>query len=55
MALKLNSTREAYREFYGKNVEQMPALIADGRVPISAAQLMQKRLNVRNYNGSKNF
>jgi len=48
MALKLNSTREAYREFYGKNVEQMPALIADGRVPISAAQLMQKRLNVRN-------
>jgi len=48
MALKLNATREAYQEFYGRNVEQMPKLIADGRVPMNVAQLMQKRLDVRN-------
>ena len=51
MALKLNEvrpTREAYREFYGRNTEQMPKLISDGRVPMNVAQLMQKRLDVRN-------
>src|SRR3990167_500605 len=48
MALKLNATREAYQEFYGRNVEQMPKLIADGRVPMNTAQLMQRRLDVRN-------
>ncbi|OIO42105.1 hypothetical protein AUJ62_01245 [Candidatus Pacearchaeota archaeon CG1_02_32_21] len=48
MALKLNETREAYREFYGRNVEQMPKLIAEGRVPMSVAGLMQRRLDVRN-------
>jgi len=48
MTLKLNATREAYREFYGRNIEQMPKLIADGRVPMSVAGLMQRRLNVRN-------
>jgi hypothetical protein len=48
MALKLNATREAYQEFYGKNVQQMPKLIADGRVPMNVSQLMQRRLDVRN-------
>ena len=48
MALKLNATREAYQEFYGRNVEQMPKLIADGRVPMNTAQLMQRRLDVIN-------
>ena len=48
MVLKLNATREAYKEFYGRNVEQMPKLIADGRVPMSVAGLMQRRLDVRN-------
>ncbi len=48
MALKLNATREAYQEFYGRNTEQMPKMIADGRVPMNVAQLMQKRLDVRN-------
>ncbi|MEM3074627.1 MAG: hypothetical protein QW727_01650 [Candidatus Pacearchaeota archaeon] len=48
MALELNATREPYREFYGKNVWQMPELIADGRVPMSVAGLMQRRLDVRN-------
>ena len=48
MALKLNATREAYQEFYGRNVEQMPKLVADGRVPMNVSQLMQRRLDVRN-------
>jgi len=48
MTLKLNSTGEANKEFYGRNIEQMPKLIADGRVPMNTAQLMQKRLDVRN-------
>jgi len=47
MALRLNPTREAYREFYGRNTEQMPQLIADGRTPMSVAGLMQRRLDVR--------
>ena len=48
MGLKLNATREAYQEFYGRNVEQMPKLIADSRVPMNVSQLMQRRLDVRN-------
>jgi len=48
MGLTLNGTREAYREFYGRNTEQMSRLIADGRVPMNTAQLMKRRLEVRN-------
>ena len=48
MTLKLNDTKEIYREFYGRNIEQMPKLIADGRVPINVSQLMKRRLDVRN-------
>ena len=48
MALKLNPIREAYQEFYGRNVDQMPKLMADGRVPLNVAQLMQRRLSLRN-------
>lgn len=50
MALKLNTSREGkvFEEFYGRNVDQMPALVADGRVPMNVAQLMQRRLNIRN-------
>ncbi len=48
MSLKLNASREAYQEFYGRKTEQMPKLIADGRVPLSVSGLMQRRLDVRN-------
>jgi len=47
MDLKLN-TMEPYKEFYGRNTEQMPKLIADGRIPMNFSQLMQRRLDVRN-------
>ena len=52
MALKLNPEREAYKAFpqegTAPNVQQMPKLIADGRVPMNFSQLMQKRFDVRN-------
>jgi len=52
MALTLNTTKQAYKAFPEKgtapNTKQMPKLIAEGRVPISVAELMQRRLNVRN-------
>jgi hypothetical protein len=48
MAIKLNATPEAYKEFYGRNVEQMPNLVAEGRVPMNTYQLMQRRLDLRN-------
>ena len=36
-------------EWYeGRNVEQMPELMGDGRVPIAIAGLMQQKLDVRN-------
>ena len=56
MALTLNVPREEYREFYGRNIEQMSKLIADGRVPMNVAQLMQRRLDVRNFDKAvKNY
>jgi len=48
MALQLNASPETYKEFYGPNVKQMPALVAEGRVPMNVSQLMQRRLDVRN-------
>jgi len=58
MALKLNLPNEYiridgleipfYKEFYDRNTEQMPKLIADGRVPMNVSQLMQRRLNTQN-------
>ena len=48
MALKLNTSKDAYQEFPGRNTKQMSKLIADGRVPMNVAQLMQRRLDVRN-------
>jgi hypothetical protein len=48
MAIKLNGTSGIYKEFYGKNIEQMPLLIAESRVPMSVSQIMQKKLDVRN-------
>ncbi len=47
MTLKLNEI-EIYKKFYGRNIEQMPKLIAEGRIPMSVSQLMKRRLDVRN-------
>ena len=47
MALQLNEQVVPYQEFFGRNTEQMPMLIKSGRVPMSAAGLMDRRLEVR--------
>jgi len=51
MALELNEPTAEYKEFYGRNVEQMPKLIAEGRVPMSVADILQRRLDVREDSG----
>ncbi len=33
--------------YFGKNIEQMPKLLAEGKEPMSVAHLMEKRLNAR--------
>jgi len=48
MGLKLNVPGKTYEEFYGRNIEQMPELIAGGMIPMSTAQLMQRRIGLRN-------
>ncbi|MEK6947301.1 MAG: hypothetical protein AABX32_06865 [Nanoarchaeota archaeon] len=47
MALQLNEQVAPYHEFYGRNTEQMPLLVRSGRVPMSVAGLMDRRLEVR--------
>ena len=45
MGLQLND-QELFKEYKGINREQMPLLRADGRVPLSVAGLMRRRLEV---------
>src|SRR3989338_8696514 len=47
MALQLNEQVVPYQEFNGPNTAQMPLLIKNGRVPMSVANLMDRRLEVR--------
>jgi len=42
------NVKEAFEIYLGRSIEQMPRLIADGRVPINVAQLMQRQLDVIN-------
>lgn len=44
MSLQLNPVPEIYKEFYGRNVDQMPKLIAEARVPLSVAGLLEAKL-----------
>ena len=42
--------------YNGRNVDTMPKLISDGRIPMSVAQLMQRRIDLRNdKTGVKDF
>ena len=45
-SLKLNEPIEKFKEFYGKNIDQMPKLIKDSRTPLRTAGLMKRRLEV---------
>lgn len=44
-SLKLNEI-EMFKEFYGKNIDQMPKLLGEGRTPLSTAGLMERKLEV---------
>lgn len=46
--LQLNNEIIPFKEFYGRNHEQMHKLIEEGRVPLSVAGLMQARLDALN-------
>jgi len=51
--MRLNKPVEKFKEFYGKNTEQMPKLVAEGRAPLSVAGLMRGRLEYRNSDDSE--
>lgn len=54
--MKLCDSRNLVEVYGGRNVEQMPKLIADGRMPASVSQVMQRRLDLRNdETGVKDF
>ncbi|MBI2045210.1 hypothetical protein HYT23_04080 [Candidatus Pacearchaeota archaeon] len=44
MSLDLNPAPQTFRDFNGRNVDQMPKLIAEGRTPLSVVGLMEARL-----------
>ena len=48
MTLKLNDNVKPFKEFEGSNYKQMPKLIAEGRIPLSFAGLMKRKLQVLN-------
>ena len=45
-SLKLNESVEKFKEFYGRNIDQMPKLLGEGRIPLSGAGIMERRLEV---------
>ena len=45
MTLNLNNPIVPYKEFFGRVTEQMPLLIAEGRVPLSVADVLERRLH----------
>ena len=45
--LQLKELRGINSRFYGRNIDKMPKLIAEGRTPFSVADLMKVRLEVR--------
>ncbi len=47
--------RKPYESFEGRNIDQMPLLIADGRVPASVADVMERRLNSKNPNWKSSY
>ena len=46
MTLQLNVPAPDFKEFYGRNTEQMPLLIGECRIPLSVVGLMNTRLEV---------
>ena len=46
MTLQLNESVQPYKEFPGRNTEQMPLLIKEKRTPLSIYGLGQRRIQV---------
>lgn len=44
MVINLNKAPEIFKEFYGRYCEQMPKLRAEGREPLTMAQIAEQRL-----------
>lgn len=44
--LLLNDQTAHFKEFYGRNDEQMPELVAEGRTPISVSGVAERKLEV---------
>ena len=50
MEIDLNEPRiKPYEVYYGKLLERMPRLIAEGRTPASTATILERRVNSQNY------
>ena len=55
MNLNEKQTREKYKVFYGRNVEQMELLIKDKRVPLTMKQIIERRLNSKQDDWRHNY
>lgn len=55
MGLDLNKIVVLYEEFYGRNIDMMPQLVAERRVPLSVAGVMSKRLHSSNADWKDNY
>lgn len=55
--MQLNETplREKYKEFYGKNTEQMELLIKDKGIPLTMKQIIERRLNSKQPDWKDNY
>lgn len=47
--------REKYKEFYGRNIEQMELLIKYKRIPLTMRQIIERRLNSNNNDWKNNY
>ena len=52
MSLQLNNPVNVYKEFFGRNIDKMPELVASGLTPMTFADVMKRRLEV--LGGDKN-
>ena len=49
------SLRAPFETFYGRNIEQMPLLVKDGREPVSVSEVMERRINSKNLAWKSNY
>ena len=47
--------RTPFETFYGRNIDQMPLLVADGREPVSVSEILERRINSKNPAWKSNY